>query len=281
VPAHPEFSTADVHAGGVRTDKRNARRLRTPIRFKEATVSVVPAVEPGSGHVLLAPARPIVVTGFAPFGGETENPSRLIARALDGTRIDTILVVGVELPVRTHAVRAALEEVWALAPRILLHLGQAGGRAQISLERVAVNLLDFSLPDEDGERIEDAPVVPGGPAAYFSTLPVRRVLHRLRAAGIPAHLSLSAGAFLCNQVFYLTQDHLAAQDTRTLSGFVHVPFLPGQAAAKGPQTPSLSLETMLAAVRLTLEVAVEEWRSADPALDAQRAPSVLAPPTCS
>lgn len=217
-----------------------------------------------TARVIRAPGRPVVVTGFLPFGGDSENPSRLVAHALDGTRILGTPVIGVELPVRTHAVAEALADVWALRPAVLLHLGLAGGRAQVSLERVAVNLLDFGIPDEGGERIEDAEIVAGGPAAYFSTLPVRHSLHRLRAAGIPAHLSLTAGAFLCNQVFYLTRHHDAQGEEPSLSGFVHLPYLPSQAAAKGAATPSLSLDVMIAAVRVVLEVALEEVRGADP-----------------
>ncbi len=220
--------------------------------------------ETGGTQVLRAPSRPLVVTGFVPFAGDAENPSRLAAHALDGTRIDGTPVIGAELPVRTHDVRDALEEIWRLRPVVLLHLGLSGGRAQIALERIAVNLLDFSLPDEAGERIEDGTVVPGGPAAYFSTLPVRRSLHRLRAQGIPAYLSLSAGAFLCNQVFYLTQHHLKASGEDTLSGFAHLPYLPSQAAAKGACVSSVSLEIMVEAARILLMVGLEEVRSAGP-----------------
>lgn len=208
--------------------------------------------------------RPLVVTGFLPFGGDSENPSRLVAHALDGTRLAGVPVIGAELPVRSHDVLGVLEEIWGLRPSVVLHLGLAGGRAQVSVERVAVNLLDFALPDEAGERLEDGEIVPGGPAAYFSTLPLRPILHRLRAEGVPSHLSLTAGAFLCNQVFYLTQHHYGPTEEPTLSGFVHLPYLPSQAASKGASIASLSLETMVEAARTVLNVSLEAVRAADP-----------------
>lgn len=224
----------------------------------------------GAARVVPAPGRPLVVTGFLPFAGDAENPSRLVAHALDGTRVLGVPVIGAELPVETGAVAQALAGIWALGPAVLLHLGLAAGRAQVSLERVAVNLLDFAIPDEVGERIEDREIAADGPAAYFSTLPVRRSLHRLRASGIPVHLSLTAGAFLCNQVFYLTQHHYARTEEPTLSGFVHLPYLPSQAAAKGALTASLSLDVMIAAARQVLETSVEAVWAADPVPNADR-----------
>jgi pyroglutamyl-peptidase len=217
----------------------------------------------------------LLVTGFAPFGGDEENPSRLVARALAGARIHGLKVVTAELPVAAHALAAALEPLWAQEPAAVLHLGLAGGRSQVAVERIAVNLYDFALPDNAGERLRDLPIVPDGPAAYWATLPVTASVDALRHAGIPAYASLSAGAFLCNAALYLSLHHLARQGRRHVPcGFVHLPYLPAQAATKAAATPSLSLDLMVEAARTVLDVAVQHRHARQPAAwpDAAAAP---------
>jgi pyroglutamyl-peptidase len=136
----------------------------------------------------------------------------------------------------------------------VLCLGQASRRIVISIERVAVNLLDFRIPDNAGNQVSDQPVVPGGPAAYFTTLPVRAILDHITSHGIPAQLSLSAGAYLCNQVIYVLLHHLQSQDLKLPAGFIHLPDLPEQAAKKSTPGPSMSLEIMIQGIRLALQV---------------------------
>ena len=198
----------------------------------------------------------VLVTGFAPFGGEAINPSREIAHALDGEIIAQHCFVGAELPTDVADSLAALDALLAKhRPALVLALGQAGGRSEISLERVAINLIDARIPDNAGAQPVDAPVVKNAPNAYFSTLPLKTMLLRLHAAGIPAALSHSAGTFVCNQVFFGLAHRLAAQYPRTRGGFVHVPYLPLQ-AARFANAPSMALETMIEAVRLGLETAL-------------------------
>ena len=214
---------------------------------------------------MAARSASVLVTGFSPFGGDEENPSRLVARALSQTRIQGLTVVAAELPVVAHSLPEALEPLWQREPAAIVHLGLAGRRAQVAVERIAVNLFDFPIADNAGERLRDMPVVPGGPAAYWSTLDVAAVVCTLRHQGIPAYPSLSAGAFLCNAALYLSLHHLATTGRNEVPcGFVHLPYLPAQAAAKAPDTPSLPLEAMVEAARAVLEAAILRRRARVP-----------------
>ena len=196
----------------------------------------------------------VLVTGFDPFGGEAVNPSQQIAQALDGEIIAGHRIVGAILPTEFGAAPATLEKLIARhRPALVLALGQAGGREGISLERVAINLIDARIRDNAGSQPVDVRIVDNAANAYFSTLPIKAMLQRLHAAGIPAALSQSAGAFVCNQVFYALMHALRRRRTR--GGFVHVPYLPEQ-AARHACAPSMPLDAMVGAVRLCLETAL-------------------------
>ena len=139
-------------------------------------------------------------------------------------------------------------------PDAVVCLGQASRRTVISIERIAVNLLDFRIPDNAGNQVEDQPIMPDGPAAYFTTLPVRRIFENIKEHGIPAELSMSAGTYLCNQICYVLLHHLHSQNLEVPAGFIHLPALPEQAAQmKGP-VASMSLETMIQGIRIALQV---------------------------
>ncbi len=197
----------------------------------------------------------ILLTGFEPFGGEAINPSWEVARALDGQLIAGAMVHARCLPTTFAGAPVALgEALAALRPGLVIALGQASGRAEVSIERVAVNLIDARIADNAGERPQDVPVRADAPAAYFSTLPIKAMRDALRAAGHPAGLSLSAGAFVCNQLFFELQHRLAGQGVR--SGFVHLPALPEQAARTQPCVPSMGLAAQIDAIRLALAVAL-------------------------
>lgn len=199
---------------------------------------------------------PVLLTGFEPFAGETENPSLLIARALDGETVAGRRVIGAALPTEFARTLVELDAlIDAHRPALVLALGQAGGRAEISLERVAINLIDARIKDNAGRQPVDVPVVAGAPNAYFSTLPLKAMLRRLHEAQIPAALSHTAGTFVCNQVFFGLAHRLATQHRRTRGGFIHVPYLPEQ-AARHPGTPSLPLTTMIDAIRFCLQIAL-------------------------
>lgn len=197
-----------------------------------------------------------LVTGFDPFGGETVNPSFEIARALDGETIAGHRIVGAELPTDFARSLPALDALLRKhRPVLVIALGQAGGRGGISLERVAVNLIDARIADNAGMQPVDVRIVENAANAYFSTLPVKAMFAALRARQIPAELSQTAGSFVCNQVFYGLMHRLARARRTVRGGFVHVPFLPEQ-AAQYPGAASLPLETMIAGVRACLHTAL-------------------------
>jgi pyroglutamyl-peptidase len=211
----------------------------------------------------------ILVTGFEPFGGDRLNPSALVALALNGRTIDGARVSGVVLPCvfgeSIDALRSALAQQ---RPQLVLALGQAAGRSRFSLERVAINLDDARIADNAGAQPIDRPVVAGGAAARFTTLPIKAMVAALRAAGHAAEVSNSAGTFVCNHLFYGLQHLLKARRTAR-SGFMHLPLLPEQADAR-PGQPSLPLATMIDAVAIALASALRasaDLRAAEGALD--------------
>jgi len=206
-------------------------------------------------------ARPVVLlTGFEPFAGEALNPSGEIVRVLDGEDVAGHRIVGAILPVSFSAAPSRMDAlVAAHDPALVLALGQAGGRSGLSLERVAINLIDARIADNEGARPIDATVVTGGPGAYFTTLPVKAIEQRLRALGVPVAASLSAGSFVCNQVFYALAHRLAGSPVR--GGFIHVPWLPEQAAVHAGE-PCMSLEAMVAGVRAAIACALAVERDA-------------------
>jgi pyroglutamyl-peptidase len=197
----------------------------------------------------------ILLTGFEPFGGSTINPSEQAARALDGQVICGAQVVTAILPVEWQTAPGALYR--ALddhRPDAVLCLGEAAHRPVLTIERLGINLLDFRIPDNAGLAVTDQPVVPGGPVAYFVTLPVRAVLTAVQNAGVPADLSLTAGTYLCNAILYCLLHHLAGQGSRIPAGFIHLPMLPQQAAASTNNLPSMSLETILTGIKAAIDV---------------------------
>ena len=204
-----------------------------------------------------SPSTPrILLTGFEPFGGQSLNPSWEVARALHGTVVAGASVTAVQLPcVFEQAVPALQHALAQHRPDIVLALGQAEGRCDFSVERVAINVQDARIPDNAGAQPIDVPVIAGGPAAYFSTLPIKSLVAGLKAAGFPASVSQTAGTFVCNQVFYALQHMLAGQGVG--SGFMHLPLLPEQAAQwAGAALPSCPLSQQVAAVQQALTLLV-------------------------
>jgi pyroglutamyl-peptidase len=195
-----------------------------------------------------------LVTGFEPFGDATANPSR-DALPLLPSRLGDLDIATRVLPTAFGAALEALETALAAtAPDIVLCTGLAGGRAALSLERVAINIDDTRVPDNLERQPIDRPIVPGGPAAYFATLPIKAAVAALREAGLPAIVSNTAGTFVCNHVFYGLM-HLAA--TRPLplrGGFLHLPYLPGQ-AIEHDGAPSMALADIVRGIAVVLGVA--------------------------
>jgi len=189
----------------------------------------------------------ILLTGFEPFGTATSNPSSEIVKQISGDNIVTAI-----LPVAyAQSAERLLSLIEQHKPDVVICLGQAEGRTAITPERVAINLDDARLADNEGVLRNDVRILQDGPDAYFSTLPVNEIVAAIKAQGIPAAVSLSAGAFLCNHVFYVAQNKFAGSDVR--SGFVHVPLMDSQ-AAEFPGLPTMPLDQMVAAVRAMLDV---------------------------
>jgi pyroglutamyl-peptidase len=179
----------------------------------------------------------ILLTGFEPFDGADVNPSWEAVRLVPGVR-------AVQLPcVFGEALEHLRAAVLQHEPSVIVCVGQAGGRSDVTVERVAVNLDDARIPDNAGRQPIDEPVVRGGPAAYFSTLPVKACVAAARSAGIPASVSHSAGTFVCNHIFYGLMHLIATERPTVRGGFVHVPFAPAQVL--GEAKPSMPI-TMIA-----------------------------------
>ncbi|MBV9552188.1 MAG: pyroglutamyl-peptidase I [Alphaproteobacteria bacterium] len=197
-----------------------------------------------------------LVTGFEPFGGEALNPSLVAIRRLPA-RLGDIALTAAVLPVVYDEVLPRLRAAIAsAAPDIVLCTGLAGGRPALSLERVAINIDDARIPDNAGNQPIDRPVAADGPPAYFATLPLKAAVAALRNAGLPAIVSNSAGTFLCNHAFYgLMHEAVRAEPGRVFrGGFLHVPYLPEQ-AARVPDAPSMALDQIVAGIQIILAVA--------------------------
>jgi pyroglutamyl-peptidase len=197
----------------------------------------------------------ILVTGFEPFGAHSVNPTEGLAKAVDGRRVGDSVVLGAVLPV--HHADAATRLGALLAetnPAAVLHLGLAGGRARIALERVALNVMDYELPDNAGYRASGEPCVPGGPTAYFSTLPLTAMLKALLSEGIPSYTSNTAGTYLCNQTLYWTLHTVREMSDPPRVGFIHFPLLPAMVVATGLEQPSMDFPLMLRALETVLGV---------------------------
>jgi pyroglutamyl-peptidase len=191
----------------------------------------------------------VLLTGFEPFGKATLNPSGEIVKQISGDNIVTAI-----LPV---AYAQSAERLLALIaqhnPDVVICLGQAEGRTQITPERIAINLDDARIADNDGEVRNDVPIIVDGPVAYESTLPIKEFVKAINDAGVPAAVSLSAGAFLCNHIFYVAQDKL--KGTKVRSGFVHVPLMDEQ-AGEFPGLSTMPLHQMVKAVEIMVEVVI-------------------------
>ena len=195
----------------------------------------------------------VLVTGFDAFGGETINASAMALQALHGRQMGSHRLIAARLPTVFGASLQVLRELLAShTPALVICLGQAGGRATLSLERIAINVNDARIADNARAQPVDTPVVEGGPAAYFTGLPVKAMLETLLREGIHAEVSQTAGTFVCNHVFYGLMHELATQRTlrQTRGGFIHMPWLPTQGQ------PSMRLEEIVRGLELAIQCAL-------------------------
>ena len=189
----------------------------------------------------------ILVTGFEPFATSSLNPSGEIVKALIGDDLVTAI-----LPVVFGQASAQLRELIDLhKPTAVLCLGQAEGRSEMTPERIAINLDDARIADNAGNQPLEQKIIANGPDGHFSTLPIEKMVASMKAAGIPASISLSAGTFVCNHIFYVLQDYL--KDSSIKSGFMHVPLMDEQ-RREYPTLPTMPIRQMIAGVEIALNV---------------------------
>lgn len=191
----------------------------------------------------------ILITGYEPFGEDTFNPSLEVAKKLNGTRFNDYLFRYQEIPVsRKRLPEAIIGAIKKWEPEIIICTGLAYERACISIERVAINVTDFPFPDMDGYLSLNESIDANGPAAYFSTLPIRRILTEIQKEKIPAYISNSAGTYCCNMLMYTVLNYIKKENLPTRAGMIHVPYTPEMVIHKGFHVPSLSIELMEKAI---------------------------------
>ena len=202
-----------------------------------------------------AEPRVVLLTGFDAFGGESHNPAWDAVRRLRGARIAGHEVVVQRVP--TAFARCAGVLARAIArhrPRLVLCVGQAGGRSAISLERIAINCIDARIADNDRQQPVDQPVIDGAPAAYFTALPIKAMLGALRERGFPVEVSNSAGTFVCNALAFHLAHGIATRWPGMRGGFIHIPFAPAQVVSR-PGVPSMPIELVADALRVAIRIA--------------------------
>lgn len=198
--------------------------------------------------------KKVLITGFDPFGGESINPALEVVKRLNGRKLDGGEVVMCQVPVtRYESIEAVIESIELHQPDIVITVGQAAGRTAITPERVAINVDDFRIPDNGGHQPIDEQVIPGGPDAYFTTLPIKAITRALQQENIPCQVSNTAGTFVCNHLFYGVQHYLRDKSVR--HGFVHIPLLPEQDSS-GNQ-PTMSLDVIVEGLARLAQVAID------------------------
>lgn len=198
------------------------------------------------------PKKRILLTAFEPFGGETINPTQEIIRAMLKNEHPDAEIHTLFVPVSfADAAQTVLAALYMRPCDAVLMLGQAGGRRDVTVERVAINLDDARIPDNDGDQPSDRTIILTAPAAYFATIPVKAVVEAIQMAGVPASVSNSAGTFVCNNLMFQVLHHL--RQTGIPAGFIHVPYLPEQVSDK-PGAPSMPLADMVKAIEAAVKV---------------------------
>lgn len=193
----------------------------------------------------------LLLTAFDPFGGEAVNPA-LEAVKMVRPVVSSVEVVKLEVPtVFGKAIEKVAEAIAELKPDVVLCIGQAGGRFDISVERVAINIDDARIADNEGNQPIDRRIADDGPPAYFSTLPIKAMVDAIRKLGLPGSVSNTAGTFVCNHLMYGVLHTIANQKRPIRGGFIHVPFIPSQVVAR-PNAPSMALADIVRALEAAI-----------------------------
>jgi pyroglutamyl-peptidase len=195
----------------------------------------------------------VLVSGFEPFGGARLNPSELLVAELKSIDFENLELSTIILPVEfDRASEILLRTIREEKPAVVIAFGQAEGRTAINPEKVAINLDDARIPDNAGDQRENQVIDEGGNDRYLSTLPIEAMIEAMKSGGYPAEISLSAGAFVCNHIFYALQKELQGSGIR--SGFVHLPLV-SQQAAEFPGKFTMELNEMVKAAKAAIEAA--------------------------
>lgn len=199
----------------------------------------------------------ILVTAFDPFGGESINPA-LEAVKLMKDKIDGAEIVKLEIPtVFRKSIDKVAEAIVKENPDVVLSIGQAGGRFEVTPERVAINVDDARIPDNEGNQPIDVPIYEDGAPAYFATLPVKAMVEAIRSAGLPSSLSNSAGTFVCNHIMYGVLYQIEKMGKNIRAGFIHVPFIPEQVARRPAPAPCMSMVDIAKALEAAVSAIVK------------------------
>lgn len=198
----------------------------------------------------------VLLTGFDPFGGESVNPAFEAIKLLPDT-IAGAEIVKVEIPTEfTRSISCVEAAIKEHNPDVVIDVGQAGGRACVTVEKVGINLADARIPDNAGEQPADEPLQADGPAAYFATIPVNAMVQNVREHGLPCHVSFTAGTYVCNCVMYHVLHLCATKYPNIRAGFIHVPFACEQVVDKASTMASMPLETIAKSLEYCIEAVV-------------------------
>ncbi|MDN4593713.1 pyroglutamyl-peptidase I [Polycladomyces subterraneus] len=200
----------------------------------------------------------VLLTGFDPFGGEPVNPASEAIQRLSTKNFDNIELVTKQIPTVFHkSIEVLKQAIQEVQPNVVICVGQAGGRSDITVERVAINVDDARIPDNEGNQPIDDPIVPDGPVAYWSSLPIKAIVKNIREADIPASVSQTAGTFVCNHLFYGLSHLIATEFPSIRGGFIHIPYLPEQ-AIRHAGAPSMSLDHIVQALEIAVQTSVTQ-----------------------
>lgn len=203
----------------------------------------------------------VLLTGFDPFDEESTNPSGEVIKDIKKNEIDGATIITREIPTAFYDSSNIVKDlIKDKEPDVVINVGQANGTADIRVERVALNLNDARIEDNEGRKPADETIVEDSELAYSSTIPTREIVEAIKEEGIPSYLSYSAGTYVCNHVFYSTAQFVEKNELDILYGFIHVPFLPEQVTDKEKGTPSMSKRLIKKALIITIEKSLEELR---------------------
>jgi pyroglutamyl-peptidase len=199
----------------------------------------------------------ILITAFDPFGGDKVNPALEAVKLMKDT-IAGAEIVKLEIPtVFNKSIDLVVKTIDAVKPDVVLNVGQAGGRFDVTPERVAINVDDARIKDNEGNQPIDQPIAKDGAPAYFATLPVKAMVEAIKAVELPSSLSNSAGTFVCNHIMYGTLHHIAKNQLNIRAGFIHVPFIPEQVVGRPAPAPSLSTADIVRALEAAVKAIVD------------------------